>query len=309
MLRKILLFLVIFIGILALLFIIPNYHADIPLATLKKKYTYPESQFVKINEMDVHYRVVGQGKPLVLLHGTAASLHTWEAWTENLKDSFQVISLDLPAYGLTGPHPKGDYSVEAYVSTIEGLIQHIGLDTFAIGGNSFGGFLSWNYALKYPEKVKQMILVDAAGFMSKQPASLAFQLAQNPLAASVLTKLTPYSLFENSIKEVYAQDDRITTDLTQRYFELYLRPGNRQAFVDRVNFKMNSNPAPLAKLEIPVLLMWGQEDAWIPVSHADSFANILKYEELAILPNLGHVPMEEAPEQTVKIARVFLEQN
>ena len=172
--------------ILAILFLVfsiysfINFYSDLEVEILKKEFTYPDSKFINISGMDVHYRIIGQGKPLVLLHGTGASLHTWEEWGKILSNDFKVITLDLPAFGLTGPHFNNDYSIKAYSSFLDDFSNQIGLDSFALAGNSLGGRIAWAFALDQPEKVKQLILLDAAGFpnIEKSPP-LAFQLAKN----------------------------------------------------------------------------------------------------------------------------------
>ena len=138
--------------------------ADIPVDQLKGKYAPPPSQFVDIDGMNAHYRVEGQGPYLLLLHGTGASLHTWEPWVRVLSDSFTVVTVDLPAFGLTGPNAANDYSTGAYNRFINGLTDHLGMTHFHLGGNSLGGYISWNYALDYPQKVDRLILVSGFAY-------------------------------------------------------------------------------------------------------------------------------------------------
>ena len=145
-----------------------GYEADVPLATLKQKYGQQPSQYVVVDSMQVHYRVEGQGPPLLLLHGTAASLHTWDGWTEQLKAHFQVIRVDLPAFGLTGPSPKADYSLKAYSNFVLHFTQALGLEPHHVAGNSLGGAIAWHYALDHPKRVNKLILVDASGYPTGQ---------------------------------------------------------------------------------------------------------------------------------------------
>ena len=105
-----------FLALLVLIgfFLIKDYAPDKSLSELKEKWTYDNSKFIKVDGLDVHYRINGTGHPLVLIHGTGASLHTWEPWTKILEQDFKVISLDMPAFGLTGPNATGDYTLENY---------------------------------------------------------------------------------------------------------------------------------------------------------------------------------------------------
>jgi pimeloyl-ACP methyl ester carboxylesterase len=257
-------------------------------------------------DMDVHYRINGQGPTLLLVHGTAASLHTWEDWTKELEKEFQVISLDIPAYGLTGPHPKRSYKVDDYVNFLAAFAKQLKLDSFSLAGNSLGGLIAWNYAATHPDQVKKLILVDPSGMSKKAPSSLAFRLAKNSLSSKFLRYVTPKSLFEKSLKEVYFNESKLKPAVLNRYYELGLRTGNRQAFIDRANTKQNVDLSRLQSIQSPTLIMWGKEDAWIPVAHAAQFQSGIPNAKVLIYENAGHIPMEEIPDITVKDVITFL---
>ncbi len=284
------------------------YAPDRSLESLKTDWAYDNSQFITVDDMPVHYRINGTGMPLVLIHGTGASLHTWEAWTEILDDDFRVISLDMPAFGLTGPNKTGKYSLEYYARFLDDFLTKIGVDSCHIGGNSLGGAISWRYASLYPQKVKKLILLDAGGYPAEanEEPPLAFRLAQSPFWSKVLLKITPKSLFESSMKEVYHNDDLVTEKLIDRYYQLYLRAGNRQAFIDRVNNIEYTDPSNIKTLKVPTLIQWGRMDEWVPLINAYKFQKDIAGSELIIYDNAGHVPMEEISEQTARDARAFL---
>ncbi len=292
--------------ILALL--LSHYHSNIPLEELKARYTYPDSRFVEIQGMKVHYRRSGAGVPLLLIHGTGSSLHTWEGWTEELRDSFEAISLDLPAFGLTGAHPKSDYSISAYVEFLQDFTKTTGLDTLYIAGNSLGGFIAWKYALAHPEKVRKLILICSAGWPREKSLPFAMRLARTPVVKDIMKKVTPKPMFRKTLREVYYDDSKITDSLVNRYFELFLRPGNRQAYIDRIAQPQEAEPQRLAGLSIPVLIQWGVHDEWIPLGDAYRFDEILPDSRLITYDNAGHVPMEEIPRETARDARLFLEE-
>ncbi len=282
------------------------YHNDIPVSELKEKYVYPESKFMEIQGMDIHYRITGGGFPFVLVHGTAASLHTWEDWTRILDKDFQIISFDLPAFGLTGPRPDREYSIKNYVSVLNDFVEKIGLDSFHLAGNSLGGSIAWNYAVTHPQKVAKLVLIDASGYKLDKEPPMVFKLAQNPMTRKLLEKLTPKSLVDKSLREVYHNDVLISKELEDRYFEMTLREGNRQAFADRVSNVKYENPELIKTIQNPTLILWGQTDAWIPVECANYFHRDIKDSELIIYDNAGHVPMEEIPEQSAEDTRTFL---
>jgi pimeloyl-ACP methyl ester carboxylesterase len=281
------------------------YAPDNSVEELTEKWGYDNSKFVEIDGMNIHYRVNGEGFPVVLVHGTAASLHTWEAWTTALEDSFQVISFDLPAYGLTGPHPTGRYSMDMYAKILDELMLELAIDSFYLAGNSLGGGIAWRYSTLYPDKVKKMILIDAAGFPLEREPSLPFRLAKSEIWSRLLTTFTPKRIIENSIKEVYFDKEKATPNIIDRYYDFALRTGNRQAFVDRVRTMEYADTALLAGIKIPTLIQWGRGDVWIPVSNAYKFEKVIPNSKLVIYENAGHIPMEEIPNETVKDAKAF----
>lgn len=309
---KVIKYILVIILLLLLSAVVFNYHPDISLERLQEKYSYADSDFVEIAGMPVHYRKTGQGPALLLLHGTGASLHTWEDWTRELQDSFTVYSLDLPAFGLTGPFLDRDYSILHYAKFVDTFAEKIGLAQFSLGGNSLGGLIAWVYTLEYPNKVKKLILLDAAGFPRKEAGKtpLAFRLAKNKILAAIMKKVTPKALFKKSLNEVYGDPAKVNAKLLQRYFELFRRPGNRQAYVDRINQKEERiDPDRLKEIEQPTLILWGEADRWMPVENAQQFADRLENHTLVIYPGVGHLPMEEIPVQTAKDVRFFLEQS
>ncbi|TAF63758.1 MAG: alpha/beta hydrolase [Cytophagales bacterium] len=306
MLKKILFygFLTLFLGILLLLFIFST--ADIPLETLKKKYANEHSRFVQLSGVKMHYRIEGKGDTIVLLHGTAASLHTWDIWTEELKKNYTVVRLDLPAFGLTGADSAHRYDMESYVNTLHEFFQKINLKKCYLVGNSLGGRIAWQYAVRYPKEVQKLILIDAAGYPSTRPRPWVFRLATIPILNSIVRYVTPKFFFERNLKEVYGDDSQINETLLTRYYELNLAEGNRAAFIARAKTPELDNSLLIKNIKCPTLIQWGDADTWIPVENAQRFAKDIAQSELKIYKGLGHVPMEENPLLTVKDAMLFL---
>ncbi len=286
-----------------------NYAPDKSFEELKTKWSYDNSQFLEMDGMPVHYRINGEGDPLVLIHGTGASLHTWEGWTEILEKDFKVISLDMPAFGLTGPNPERVYTLEFYAKFLDSFLEKIEVDKFSIAGNSLGGGIAWKYAALFPEKVKSMILIDPLGYPRDGELPFALRLAANKYASGFLKTVTPKSLFYKSFYEVYHNDDLVTEELVNRYYQLYLREGNRQAFVDRAMATETIDTLEIATITTPTLILWGENDEWISPLDAPKFKRDIKGSELITYPNAGHVPMEELPKLTAHDARIFLEKN
>ena len=286
-----------------------NYAPDKSVAELKEKWAYDNSQFIEVDGLETHYRINGNGPPLVLVHGTAASLHTWEKWTDILQEDFKVISLDIPAFGLTGPNKTGEYTLDFYAEFIAHFLDKIGVDNCSMAGNSLGGGIAWNFAANYPDRIDNLILIDASGYPMEREPTLAFKLAKNDLTSKLLLKFTPKSLFKKSLKEVYYNDDLISDKLIERYYDLYLRPGNRQAFVDRVRKHGAAHPEKIKNIQTPTLILWGKNDDWIKLDMAKLFEKDLPNAQLIVYDKVGHIPMEEIPEKTAMDTRTFLLKN
>ncbi|MFT5886249.1 MAG: pimeloyl-ACP methyl ester carboxylesterase [Arcticibacterium sp.] len=302
--------LIVLIAIISLLF----GHRDIPLEDLKAKYAPAPSQFIGIDGMDVHFRDEGPSSdsiPLVLIHGTGASLHTYEPWVQTLKEKRRVLRMDLPAFGLTGPLPSRDYSLSNYVRFIKNFLDAKGITKCHLAGNSLGGLIAWGFTAEHPEMVEKLILIDAAGYpMKSKSVPIAFKIAQTPLLNKVMTFITPRFMVKSSVENVYADKSLINDALLDRYFELTLRAGNRQALVDRMTMVIDSIPIDRVKnIQQSTLVLWGAKDYLIPVSEASRFHEDLPNDTLVILPSAGHVPMEEQPEESLAALMSFLDKD
>jgi pimeloyl-ACP methyl ester carboxylesterase len=311
---KFLKYLLLIIVIIILGFLAFNWKNDVSVEELKKKYANTESEFVEIEGMQVHFRDEGFSKdtlPIVLIHGTGASLHTWEAWVSELKSEHRIITLDLPAYGLTGPNQTGDYSQDFYVSFMEKFLSKLNIKRCVLGGNSLGGGITWAYALEHPERVDKMILVDAGGYpMVSKSVPIAFQIARMPVLNNLFKYILPHAIIEKSLQNVYVHDERITPELIERYYDLASREGNRKAFVDRMkSLVQNDKYLKIKTLTMPTLIIWGEQDGLIPTDVAEKFHKDLPNDTMIIFKDLGHTPMEEEPILTVRAVKEFLRNN
>ncbi len=300
------------IVVLAVLIILLLFgHRDIPFDQLKEKYTNAASSFIAVNGMDVHYRDEGNktdSVPIVLIHGTAASLHTFDAWADSLKKTNRVVRMDLPAYGLTGPFPNRNYSIASYTAFINDFLKALNIQRCVLAGNSLGGQIAWNFTLEQPCMVTKLILIDAAGYpLHSRSVPIVFKMARMPVVKNLLTYFTPRSIVRASVENVFFDNSKVTDALVDRYFDLTLRAGNRQALVDRLNAAADINNAPKIKsIQQPTLILWGANDLLIPVENAHLFHAALPNDSLVILDKCGHTPMEESPVESLKPVMLFL---
>ncbi len=292
-------------------FVAATWAPDRPLAELKARWAPPPSSFVQVQGMSVHLRDEGPRSdpiPVVLLHGTSSSLHTWEGWAGELKRNRRVIRFDLPGIGLTGPPPDGDYRIERYVGFVAALLDQLGVSRCVLAGNSFGGQVAWETALAHPGRVEKLILVDAAGYPLR-PASvpIGFRIARIPLLNRLMEFTLPRSVIESSVRNVYGDPGKVTPELVDRYFELTLRKGNRRALAQRfAQMPAGIHPERIPALKVPTLILWGRRDRLLPPADAERFHRDIGGSRLIVFDQLGHVPQEEDPAATVAAVKQFL---
>jgi pimeloyl-ACP methyl ester carboxylesterase len=292
-------------------FVVINWAPDRPLESLTARWAPPPSIFIDVAGMKVHLRDEGprdDPTPLVLLHGTAASLHTWEGWVETLKARRRVIRFDLPGFGLTGPSPDADYSIENNVRFITAMLDRLGVRHCVLGGNSFGGNIAWRTALSHPDRIDRLILVDAGGYaLAGSSPPLGFRIAQLPGLNRIFETTLPRSLIESSVRAVYGDPSKVTPELIDRYYELALREGNRKALAQRfAQARPGELAARIPELKMPTLILWGGRDGLIPPEAAARFHRDISGSRLVMFDDLGHVPHEEDPGRTVAAVKDFL---
>lgn len=278
---------------------------DVPLAELLPRYATGASKFLDVDGLSVHYRDEGHGPPLVLLHGTGASLQTWDGWTAALATQHRIVRMDLPGFGLTGPSPAGDYSIPAFVAFLESFRKAVHLERFALAGNSLGGQIAWSYAVSYPERVTDLVLVDSAGYPILRPA-LVFRLARIPLLSTLLARADPGPMVRRTLKAAYGDPRKVTPELIERYRLLALRQGNRAAFVERARVSQVDRSADISRVRVRTLVLWGRDDRLIPVTDATRFDEAISGADLIVYDGVGHVPMEEIPERSAADVEAFL---
>jgi pimeloyl-ACP methyl ester carboxylesterase len=279
---------------------------DVPPERLKAKYAAPPSKFLDIGGLAVHYRDEGQGFPLVLLHGAASSLHTWDAWARELSKDYRVIRLDLPGFGLTGPNATKDYGMAWQVRFLGAFLDKLNAPACYLAGNSYGGRIAWEFAYAHPERVRKLILVDAGGYPVREREILALRLARAPVIGWIVGHATPRFLAAMTVRTMYGDPHRVTDAVIDRYYDLILSAGNRETFGTLSRTQEQDSSAKIQALEVPTLILWGSEDRVIPLSLAERFHRDIRHSQLIVYQGVGHVPMEEIPAETIRDARVFL---
>ena len=289
--------------------IVTAWHSDIPVEEIIEKYAYDNSQFLELDRMNVHYRINGDtGETVVLLHGTASSLHTWEAWTNELSKHYRVVSFDLPGFGITGPEPNGVYTRERYLEFIDDMLVKLNIGTCYMAGNSFGGYMTWSYAVAHPEKVKKIAILNSSGYpRGNQPTPISFKLQKMQWLKPIITHFTPMSLVRKGVEVVYYDDSKITKEQIQMYTDILLREGNRGGLMGKTQQITYDYTDEIKQVKCPTLIMWGDSDKLVNVDAAPKFHADIPNSELLIYENMGHIPMEEIPERSVADFIAFLQ--
>ena len=299
------------LAVLLLLALASVWAPDKPVAMLAARWAAPPSRFLPLDGMQVHLRDEGprtDSVPIVLVHGTSASLHTWDGWAAAMRGSRRVIRFDLPGFGLTGPSPDQDYSLGAYTRFTRQLLDSLGVSRFAIAGNSLGGEVAWQVAATAPDRVAALLLVDATGYpIVSQSVPIGFRMARTQGLTWLFTRILPRSVVASSVRSVYGDPSRVSDSLVTRYYELTLREGNRASLPRRFAQSTNgADSARIATVRAPTLIMWGGRDGLIPPDHAGRFARDIPGSRIELFPELGHVPHEEDPVRTAAAAAAFL---
>lgn len=285
---------------------------DTDPAAMRAKYAGWPSQFVTLPDgLTVHLRDEGpRGAPVILLlHGSNADLSAWDDWAARLKDQYRIVRYDQIGHGLTGPAPDGDYTQAAFAGTIDQVADTLGIDRFVLGGNSMGGGIALAYALNHPQRLDGLVLVDAAGAPVRREGggNIGFTLARMPGINRLMTQITPRTLVERSLRQSVSNTAIVTPASVDRYWEMLRYPGNRAATAARFGRKREPfTEKAVQNMAVPTLVMWGQEDALIPYAAAGWFAKNLPAATSVSYPQIGHLPMQEAPDTSAADLRRWL---
>jgi pimeloyl-ACP methyl ester carboxylesterase len=279
-------------------------HAD-----LEAKYVNAPGDIVEILGTHLHVRDSGpeRASTVIMLHGFGSSLHTWEPWARALQNEHRVVRFDLPGSGLSEPDSTGDYTDARSMALLEALMDRLGVDRASLIGNSIGGRIAWRFAARYPQRVMKLVLVSPDGF-----ASAGFAYGQKhtvPATIKLMRYGLPKALLRMNLAPAYGNAAALTDETVNRYYDLMLGPGIRDAMIKRMEQTVLVDPEPLLRnIHAPTLLVWGEKDALIPFSNAGDYLRNMPDAKLVSFPGLGHVPQEEAPALSLTPVQSFLVQ-
>jgi pimeloyl-ACP methyl ester carboxylesterase len=254
-------------------------------AELEAKYLNAKSDYIEVAGMRLHLRDTGskQAPAIILIHGFGASLHTWEPWAQALSKDYRVIRFDVPGFGLTGPDPTGDYSDQRSITLLTSLMDTLGLAHATLIGNSMGGRIAWKFAAARPERVSKLVLISPDGFAS--PGVEYGKTSAVPAMVKLMRYTLPKAMLAPNLAAAYANPAVMTGKLLDRYYDLMLAPGVRDAIIARMEQSVLTDPEPeLRQIQAETLLLWGEKDALIPMSNAADYIRVLERCMLVPLP-------------------------
>jgi pimeloyl-ACP methyl ester carboxylesterase len=303
----------VFIALLLVPFVLPI--APLKDTVSERELADEDSRFVRVGDLDVHYKAHGEGERVaLLLHGFGSSVFTWEEVLDALPEEWRVIAFDRPGFGLTS-RPlawQGDnpYAPEAQRRLLLDLMDELGLSEAVLVGNSAGGTLAVEFALEHPERVSSLILVSPAIYEGGGAPGWARPLLNLPQ----MDRLGPLIMRqfggdpgEAFLRAAYDDESRLTPERLAGH-----RRALRAHDWDKALWELTkASRAPavagrLSELQLPVLVVSGKEDAIVSPELSTRLARELPNAQLVLLAGCGHLPQEECPQAFVRALEPFL---
>lgn len=287
---------------------------DIPYQVLEEKYGNAASRFVDLpGGFHVHYQ--DEGHPslplLVLLHGFGDSYTSWDGWVRELGGRFRIIRLDFPGHGLT--RAPQDYVLrgDALADFVDAFAAKLDLPQFAVAGNSMGGSIAWQLALRHPDRVNALVLLDAAGFPNEKPPTavpLAFRILKYRLGRALLRNIDNRPLIDEGLKTDVYDKSVITPAFVDRWAEFQRAPGHRAILMSIDPTSMNNAAVPILQyIRAPTLVVNGESDVLVEPASARKLAAAIPGAKLIVYPQVGHLPQIEIPQRSASDAAEFLQ--
>lgn len=271
---------------------------------------------ITVHGNEISYRTGGRGPVLLLVHGMAGSSTSWLPVLEDLAPHVTVLAPDLPGHGRSAK-PRGDYSLGAQASILRDLLVALGHDRATIVGQSLGGGIAMQLAYQHPERCERLVLVSAGGLgkevmpllraLAAPGAEYVLPLGCQPAVRSVVETVAGWAA------RVGLRPAPAVVEMWRAYTSL-IDPETRAAFlhtlravVDLEGQRVSAHDRLYLARQMPTLIVWGEDDPIIPVSHAHDAHAAMPGSRLEVMPGLGHFPHCEAPRRFARILLDFIE--
>jgi pimeloyl-ACP methyl ester carboxylesterase len=271
-------------------------------------------RWVQVSGTPVNVIDMGEGPPLVFLHGLSGS---WPNWLEQLPvfaRDHRVIAMDLPGFGYS-PMPAGTITISAYARILDQLLGKLGVDAAATVGNSMGGFIAAELAIAFPQRVERLVLISAAGISTNgrrdaQRIVPALRRAEKVIGvytawlAAHSDAVTRYPGLRNAaLGLVTRHPSRLNSALAAEQLRGAGKPGFMQALQANIDYPIRER---LPEIACPTLIVWGEEDKVIPVRDAGIFEELIPDSRKVLFEDTGHMAMLERPAAFNELLREFL---
>jgi pimeloyl-ACP methyl ester carboxylesterase len=283
--------------------------SPVSLAALEARYATPDSRFIDIDGIRVHYMDEGEGPAVVLLHASFMNLRTWDSLAASLRDRYRVIRPDFLISGLTGPDPRGEYTVERNIAIVDGLTRALGIEQFAIVATSSGGTVGFRLAAAQPDRVTRLVLINSAGM---------------PRTAATNPNRPKGTAIDRWIEANFPTRERVRATLALNFVppheppdwlvdmnhDMWRREGRaEEGALQIARFETGDPEAVLGRITAPTLILWGLENRTVMHLEADVFEHWLanaptlkkKY------PGVGHYLYLEEPAMVEQDIGAFLD--
>ncbi len=279
-------------------------YRDVPIEFLETSYASQASKFIRIDGTRIHFRDEGSGPAVLLLHANFSNLIDWDPWVEALTDSYRVVRFDFTSHGLTGADPSNDYSQERTLELTSKFIDAMDLGNFSIAGASMGGTVAIRYTHEHPDRIENLILISPES--REYNARIPGGLDEVPALARLLTYIMPRALPELMLKSGFADKEQLTDELVDRWYDMWMHKGQREAQLERLRQYKTGDTQQLARsLQTRTLLLRSSAE-----HDTDFRAGVESAEPLHVIfyPDVGYWVVQEAGEESARDVRAFLDE-
>jgi pimeloyl-ACP methyl ester carboxylesterase len=267
-------------------------------------------KFIGLKGRKVFVVEKGHGESVILLNGIAASVYTWRKVFPVLSDEFHVYSFDYKGTGLSDKQ-NSEYSIDEFSKELLELMDYYKINKTILVGNSLGGEVCLDFAIKHPEKVKGLILIDTAGYQyNKEITAFFVRLSRFKPVGELIKRHASKRFVKILIRGALYNDSLIDKDMINGYYKPMRTEGAFEALIELIkNLSYTEFDYDRVKeITSPTLIIWGKEDKVISVYDAYKFHKDINNSKLVIMENCGHAPQEEKPEEVSRLIKEFIEE-